>query len=120
MTIDGLNTGGNALTISNTSTSASASTIQFITDATNNTVQNCKFMGSGISTTLGVIVLTGTTTGNDTNVITGNTITSAGANLPANAIYSAGLSTSADNSGITISNNNISDYFNVGVLPTVF
>ena len=39
VTIDGLNTGGNSLTISNTSTGASI-TIRFINDATNNVIAN--------------------------------------------------------------------------------
>src|SRR6185295_13716295 len=104
VTIDGLNSGGNSLAISNLSTSAIAgtSTIRFIADATNNTIQNCTIAGSGTSATNGTIFLsTGTSTGNDGNTITNNTITSAGANLPANAIYSAGSSTSIDNSAIT-------------------
>ena len=54
---------------------------------------------------------TGTTTGNVNDTITANTITSSGANLPVNAIYSAGTSTSVANTGIAITNNNIQDYF---------
>ena len=48
--IDGLNTGGNGLTISNTSTSATVgtSTIKFINDATNNTITNCSILGSAL------------------------------------------------------------------------
>ena len=53
----------------------------------------------------------GTTTGNLNDTITANTITSSGANLPVNAIYSAGTSTSVANTGIAITNNNIQDYF---------
>jgi hypothetical protein len=43
--INGLNTGGNSLTISNTSTSTAAgtSTIRFINDATNNIIRNCTY-----------------------------------------------------------------------------
>jgi hypothetical protein len=44
--IDGLNTGGNSLTISNTSTAAGTSTIRFINDATNNIIRNCTIEGS--------------------------------------------------------------------------
>ena len=98
------------LTISNTAT-ASASTIRFLADATSNTVQYCTIQGSNTTTTSGTLFFsTGTTSGNDGNTITNNTITSAGSNLPLNAIYSAGTSTSADNSGISITNNNIQDY----------
>ena len=51
VTIDGLNSGGNALTIDNTSATASASTIRFINDAANNTVTRCTIKGAGTSTT---------------------------------------------------------------------
>ena len=114
VTIDGLNTGGNTLTINNTSTGAAAGTIRFIGDATNNTVKNSTIIGAGTSTTSGTIFFsTGAAagTGNDGNIISNNTITS-GASTATNAIYSAGTSTAIDNSGITISNNNIADYFN--------
>ena len=91
VTIDGLNASGNSLIISNTSTSGltNTSTIRFINDATNNTVKNCTIQGSSTAVTLGTIFFsTGTASGNDGNIITANTITSAGANLPTNAIYS--------------------------------
>ena len=115
VTIDGLNTGGNSLTISNTSTSsvAGTSSIRFIADATNNTVTNCVIQGSGTGAALGTIFFsTGSSTGNDGNSITNTTITSAGSNLPVNAIYCAGTSAAIDNSGIAITNNNIQDYYN--------
>jgi hypothetical protein len=112
VTIDGLNTGGNGLTISNPSVTAGTSTIRFIADATNNTVQNCLIQGSGTSVTSGTIFFsTGTASGNDGNIINANTITSAGSNLPVNAIFSLGTSAAIDNSGISITANNISDYF---------
>ncbi len=117
VTIDGLNTGGNSLTISNTSTSSVSptSTLLFIDDATNNTVKNCTVFGSSTSTTLATIAFSiGTTTGNDGNTITNCTITAAGSNLPFNAIGSVGTSTAIDNSGITISNNSIQDYYSAG------
>lgn len=116
VTIDGLNTGGNSLTISNTSTSSTgASTIVFYADASNNILQNCTVSGSSTSATLATIAFsTGTTTGNDGNTITGCTITSAGTNLPFNAIGSAGTSALIDNSGISITNNNIQDYYSPG------
>ena len=115
--IDGLNTGGDSLIISNTSTSGASptSTILFIADATNNTIQNCKIAGSSTADTLATIAFsTGVVTGNDGNTITGCTITSAGTNLPFNAIGSIGSSVSVDNSGITVSNNNIQDYYSPG------
>ncbi|MBZ5637377.1 MAG: thrombospondin type 3 repeat-containing protein [Acidobacteriia bacterium] len=112
VTIDGLNSGGNALTLDNTNTTT-ASTIRFIADASENTVRNCTVRGAGTSTTLGTILFsTGTTTGNLDDAITGNTITSSGSNLPTNAIYSAGTSTTVANSGISIVDNGIQDYYN--------
>ena len=82
---DGVTINGStgSLQISNPSTDAAASTIRFINDATNNTVQNCTIQGRETGVASGTIFFsTGTTTGNDGNIITGNTITSAGANLP--------------------------------------
>ena len=112
VTIDGLNTGGNSLTISNTGTGA-ASTIRFIADATNNIVQNCTLLGS--TTSYGVVYFsTGTTTGNDNNNINHCNVGPAGANNPLNGIYSLGTSAAIDNATITISTNNIYDYFVTG------
>jgi hypothetical protein len=107
--VDGLNSGGNALTIENSSTAAAASTIRFIADASANAVQNNTIKGSSTGTATGTIVFaTGTSTGNLNDTIAGNTITSSGANLPVNAIYSSG---SFFNTGIAITNNDIQDYF---------
>ncbi len=113
VTIDGLNTSGNSLTISNTTIAATSgtSTIQFIGDATNNIVQNCTIKGSGTATDSGTILFSsGTTIGNNNNTITNNAITSAGNNLPTNGIYSSGSVGIGNNTNI-ISNNNIQDYF---------
>ena len=111
--IDGLNSGDNALTIDNTSTAASAATIRFIADASSDTIQNCTIKGATTGTASGTIVFgAGTTTGNANDTITANTITSSGANLPTNAIYSAGTSTAIANTGIAITDNSIQDYFN--------
>lgn len=113
VTIDGINNGGNSLTISNTSTgNSNVSTIVFYADATNNTITNTTIQGSGTATNIATIAFAaGLVTGNDNNTISNCTITSAGSNTPYNAIGSAGTSTAVDNSGITISNNNIQDYF---------
>ena len=119
VTINGLNTGGNALTISNLSTSATAntSTIQFIADATNNTITNCSILGSStvpLATNGGNIVFaTGVTTGNDNNTISNCKIGPAGTNLPSIGILGAGSTTSSAiaNSNITVTNCEIYDYF---------
>jgi len=116
--INGLNVSGNSLTISNTTASGTAntSTIQFIGDATQNTITNCTILGSETSTTSGIIFFsTGTTTGNDANTISNCTISAAGTNLPVNAIYSSGTSVAIDNSNNNINANNIQDFFNPSI-----
>ena len=120
VTINGLNTGGNTLTIANLSTSATAgtSTLKFIGDATNNTVTNCTILGSSTATLYAdggtIFFSTGSTTGNDGNTISNCNIGAAGVNLPLKGIYGKGstASTAIGNSGIIITNNNIYDYFN--------
>jgi hypothetical protein len=107
--INGLNTGGNSLTISNTNIGGQA--VRFISDATTNTITNCTITGVNNSATSGVIVLsTAAAGGNDNNTISNNNIT-AGATLPTNIIYSVGSTSPNDNSGVNILNNNISNFF---------
>ena len=116
--VDGLNSGGNSLTISNASTASTAgtSTIRFINDATNNTVRNCTIEGaSTLASTATILFSTGASVGNVNNSIVSNTIKAVGTNLPTNAIYSAGSSVLIDNSEITISNNTIQDYYNAAL-----
>jgi Domain of unknown function (DUF4214) len=129
MTIDGLNTGGNSLTISNTTVSATAgtSTIRFISTtaaaggAQNNTVKNCSILGSSTVAegTAGGNILFSTTTangtnvvGNNNNVISGNNIGPAGSNLPLKEISALGTAgNNTVNTGNVIDNNNIFDFF---------
>lgn len=122
VTINGLNTGGNALTLSNTSTAATAgtSTIRFINGATSDTVQNCTILGSSTAstTTAGGNVLFSTSTvagGNSSNTITANNIGPAGANLPTKGVMGLGSASPNANSSNVIGNNNIFDFFN----PTI-
>ncbi len=115
VTVDGLNSGGNSLTISNTSLSAisGTSTIRFINDASNNTVKNCIIKGSPTAASGGILLFSTTTgsTGNDGNTIDHNNITTdTDANRPLNVVYSLGSGTGLENSGNTISNNNIYDF----------
>ena len=122
--IDGLNTGGNSLTISNTlvSSTSGTSTIRFVNDATNNTITRASILGSAtmVGGTNGGNVWFSTAatggTGNDNNTISNSNIGPAGTNLPSKLIYSSGTTTSAatGNSGIVINNNNLYDFF----LPT--
>ncbi|GIU81828.1 MAG: hypothetical protein KatS3mg006_0892 [Pyrinomonadaceae bacterium] len=122
VTIDGLNTGGNSLTISNTSTSSTSgtSTIRLVNDATNNLITNCSILGSSTMATItngGTIFISTAASGgngNDNNTFSNNKIGPAGTNLPTKAIYGNGsISTTASyNNNITFSNNEIFDYFN--------
>jgi uncharacterized repeat protein (TIGR01451 family) len=122
VTIDGVNSGGVSLTLSNTtaSTTASTSTIRFINGATNDKVTNCTILGSSTSstTTAGGAVLLSTSTvagGNSNNTISNNNIGPAGANLPTKAVMSLGSASPNASGGNTISGNNIFDFFS----PTV-
>jgi len=124
VTIDGLNTGGNSLTISNTTVSATSgtSTIQFRTDATNNLITRCSVLGSAtmaVGTNGGNIWFGAgaVTTGNDNNTVSLCNIGPAGSNLPTKGVYFSGTTTTTalNNSGITINNCNIFDYFGAAV-----
>ena len=117
VTIDGLGTGGNALTFSNTtaSSTASTSTIRFINGAQNNIVTRCTVLGSSTSAiaTAGGNILFSTTTGvgNNNNTVSLCNLGPAGANLPTKVVM--GLGTAANpNTGNLINNNNIFDFFN--------
>ena len=119
VTIDGLNTSGNSLTISNLSVAVTAntSTIQFINDATNNTITNCTVLGSSLTplATVGgnIVLATGASSGNDNITISNSKIGPAGVNLPSKGVFSAGSTTSAAiaNSNVTITNCEIYDFF---------
>jgi hypothetical protein len=115
--IDGLNTDGNSLTIANYSTGASGTaTIRFIGDARNNTIRNCSILGSSSDVTTGILFFsTGTSTGNDGNVISNNNIGASVAGAePRMAITSSGSSAAISNDNTQITGNNIYDWFNSG------
>lgn len=116
VTIDGLGTGGNALTISNTSATAGASTIRLVNDATGNTVTNATILGSSTSLTSGTVLFsTGTTTGNDGNTVSLCNVGPAGVNLATNGIVSIGT-VGAENSGNAIQACNVSDSFSASTV----
>lgn len=110
--IDGLESGGNALTLMSTNTNtASTSTIRFIDGAANNTIIRCNVLGSSASATLGTIYFsTSGFYGNSNNTISSCTVSAAGVNCPGNAILSLGSAIGA-NVGNVIQNCSISDYF---------
>ena len=123
VTINGLNSGGNALTISNTNalTTSGIATIRFVGDATGNTVTNSTILGAGSASTAtngGTIYFAAgaVTVGNDNNIISNNKIGPSSA-LPTKAVFSNGTTTSVAtyNSGIQITGNEIYDYFGAAV-----
>lgn len=121
VTINGLNAGGNSLTLSNTSASNQAATIKFVLDATNNLVTNCTILGSSLgvynAAADGAVVWlsnSGTGAGNDNNTISNNDLAPAGANLPGIYIKSHNSIVGKDNSNITVTSNTIHDYYSSG------
>lgn len=112
------------LVIANTSTATGGTAIQFINDASNNTIQYTKLSATFGSTTSGVLLFSTTTgtTGNDNNTINycdidgkaGVNASPSSSEAALNGIYSLGTNTSTNhyNSNNTISNCNIFDFFN--------
>ncbi len=128
VTINGLNTEGNALTFSNTTASATSgtSTIQFKNDATNNTITNCTILGS-YSGSVGlnggnISFSTGTLTGNDNNTISYCNLGPAGTNIPTKLVNGIGSTTSSAiaNSTILIDHCIMHDFFLTGGCAAVY
>jgi len=125
VTINGINTGGDSLTIANTTVSATSgtATIRFIGGATGNTITNSNIQGSGtmsVATNGATIFFStdaATANGNDNNTISNNNIGPVGANLPTKGILCNGSTTTTaiGNSGNIIDNNNIFDFFGAAV-----
>lgn len=120
VTVDGVNDGLVALTISNTSTASTSGTctLQFAADATSNTITRTTLLGSSTTglTSNGGTVYFGAgavSTGNDNNTISNCNIGPAVATLPTKALDFNGTTTSTalNNSGIVITGNNVYDYF---------
>ncbi|MBK8955134.1 MAG: T9SS type A sorting domain-containing protein [Saprospiraceae bacterium] len=120
VTFDGLNTGGNSLTIVNTTVSATSgtSTIHLQTDATFNIFTNLTVNGSGtmpVGTNGGNFWFgaSSTSTGQDNNLISNCKIGPNGTNWNSKGIYSNGTSTTFNNSDNVVTNCEIFDYFGV-------
>ena len=113
--VDGRNTSGDSLFITNTSTSSTSgtSTIQFRNDSRSCTIRNCVISGSSTSSASGTVFITSNVilTGNDNIKLIKNTIGAAGSNTPAYGIYIIGASSSFENNNIVIDSNYIKDYF---------
>lgn len=106
-----------SLTIDNTSTAATAgnSTIRFANGASNNTIQFCQIRGATTSSSSGIIFFSTSTgaTGNHTNTIANNNLTSSTDALrPTNVIYSAGTSALLNNNSLIISGNRFFNFLN--------
>ena len=115
VTIDGLNTGGNSLLIRNTNVT-SGSVIRLINDASNDTItRNTIEAGNGSTT---ILLSTGTTTGNDNTTISSNVIRDRSdvAGVAFNGIASVGTSAAITNTGIAITNNQITNFNQAGIL----
>ena len=103
------------LIIGNSNTGGIA--IRFIGDATSNIVRYCTISGSNNTATSGVVVFsTASSTGNDNNTITNCTLKDS-TTTPVNIIYSLG-SAGFENSDNTISNNEIANFFNSGIISS--
>ena len=127
VTIDGVGTGGNSLTISNTNTSntAGTSTIRFINGAQSDTVKNARVFGSSrvpVGTAGGTLLFHTTNTGfgNGLNTIFNNDIGPASVNYPSKAISAVGTTTNTStiNNNNLIDGNRIGDFFGDGTIST--
>lgn len=119
VTINGINTGSNSLTLQNTyaSSSGSTSTIRLYNNATNNTITNCTVLGSSSASSFlnqygGTIWFWNGTTGNDNNTISNCNIGSAGGNFPMYGVHS--YNTTGINDHNVVTNCNIYDFFQTG------
>lgn len=117
LTIDG-RVGGTGRYLRFVNSNTGGQTFRFINDATNNTITYCAVDGMRVSSTSGIIDFSTTTgsNGNDNNTISYCTIKDASGGTLQNAIVSNGTTTTTarNNSGITISNNEISDVYRNG------
>jgi hypothetical protein len=120
ITIDGLNTGGNALIIDNSNTGTTTSTIRFINDASTNQIQNCTILGASTSISTGTIFFGNADAillqGNDNNTINNCTFDGSGVNLPSSSIVCIGTAVAGqENNNISITNNRFTKFFNATI-----
>jgi hypothetical protein len=115
--IDGLNSGGNSLTLINTTFSfnVGTSTINFKSDASYNVITNCTILSSAAVHQSfdggGINFAAGTTTGNNFNVVSHCNISSySPGQLTKGVAFLGSTLTTAYNRGDTIRNCNIYDY----------
>lgn len=107
--------GSGDFTLENSSTANDDYVIQYINDATYNTVKYCNINGSNAITIKGnVYFSTASSGGNDNNTIDNCVFDESGANKPACHIYSSG-SASNSNSDNTISNCEFTEFSAYGI-----
>jgi hypothetical protein len=122
ITIDGRPGGSgtsNELTFRNTD--SYGSTIIFINDASNNLIRNCNIEASTTwGTQAAVLFSTGTSTGNDNNIIQNCVIRdrSDASGVPANLIYSSGTSPTISNTNNSLLNNKLFNFTINGICLT--
>ena len=104
VTINGLNTGGNSLTIENTSTSTSASALLFQGTASTNIITKCSLKGSTAANTAYAVV---SFRGGSDNTISYSNIGPSGSNKP----WACIVSSLGTNTGEIIDNCNLFDFF---------
>jgi hypothetical protein len=113
--IDGLNSGGNSLTLDNMAID-STSTILFNNDCKNITVKNCSILGSASAATSGTVFFGMSAfagTGNDGIKIKSCAIDASISGNPINGIYSKGsVIAGQENSADSIQNSSIANFYN--------
>ncbi|MBK8287207.1 MAG: hypothetical protein IPK97_21370 [Ahniella sp.] len=121
VTINGLNSGGNALILTNLNTGAAALTLRFINDASNNNISNAALSGSGTDNTRCRLVLHWHGYRQRQQLSVQLQHCSAAGGTPTNGVVSIGSAAPAENSGNTIGNCDVANFFNastatVGIL----
>ncbi|GAA4337686.1 T9SS type A sorting domain-containing protein [Flaviaesturariibacter amylovorans] len=116
VTIDGLNSGGNSLTLENTNASFGAGAVGFQNDASGNTLRNCTVLGAATGSNMGsasavVICGFGNSTGNDSNTVANNRIGASAAGLPYQGVVCNSGSSIVDNNDFQVLNNEVFNVF---------
>jgi len=114
--------GSRSLTLKQTANSRP--TVQFVDDASNNTITQVRILGSCRQPGFGVVTIGNAAsggTGNDGNVVTNNVISNAStttstlSSLPTTLLYAFNLDANAFNDDISITGNSFSNYTGNGV-----
>jgi len=121
VTIDGLNTMGNSLTLNNTSTSQNAGSIRMSNGSSYNVVKNCTFQGVGVSTTSGGRTINIAQSaldaqgGNNYNIIEKNLVIGGRRGIQIFGTAPVGSQLGVTNNGTIIRNNIIKNASSIGI-----